>query len=235
MSEADAEAQRAYYERTAANYDDMHVEENDEHFRALDWLSSLIRQHKIESLLDVGAGTGRAMQYLKDRNPIRTLGVEPVEALRAAGHAKGIAEDELVDGNALALPFADDSFDVVSEFGVLHHIKDHRRAVREMCRVAKRGVLLSDSNNFGQGSPLARFVKQSINAVGMWPAFDWVMTKGKGYHWSEGDGLFYSYSLINDLPVIRAKFPKLHFFGTLPATGPDFYRHAPHMAVFATR
>jgi ubiquinone/menaquinone biosynthesis C-methylase UbiE len=232
---SEVEAQRAYYARTAGQYDAMHVEEGDEHFRALDWLSSLIAQNRFESLLDIGSGTGRALRYLKERQPIRYLGVEPVEALRTAGHTKGLAEKELVDGNALALDFADDSFDVVSEFGVLHHIKDHRKAVAEMCRVAKHGVFLSDSNNFGQGSPLVRFVKQSINALGLWPAFDLLMTRGKGYHWSEGDGVFYSYSLISDLPVVRRKFPRLHFLSTMAATGPNFYRQAPHLAVFATR
>jgi ubiquinone/menaquinone biosynthesis C-methylase UbiE len=232
---SEIETQRAYYERTAADYDAMHVDAGDEHYRALEWLSALIGQHGIGSLLDVGAGTGRAMQFLKERHAIRYRGIEPVEALRAVGHAKGLGEDELVDGSALKLDLPDDSFDVVSEFGVLHHIKDHRRAVREMCRVASRGVFLSDSNNFGQGSPLARFVKQSINAVGMWPAFDWVMTRGKGHHWSEGDGLFYSYSLTNDLPVLREKFPKLHFLTTMASTGPNMYRDAPHFAVYATR
>jgi len=232
---SEVETQRAYYARTAAQYDAMHVDEGDEHYRALDWLANLIRQNSYTSLLDIGSGTGRALRYLKERQPIRYLGVEPVEALRAQGHAQGLNDDELVDGNALALDLADDSFDVVSEFGVLHHIKDHRKAVAEMCRVAKHGVFISDSNNFGQGSPLARLVKQSINAVGMWGAFDWVMTRGKGYHWSEGDGLFYSYSVMNDLPVLRRKFPKLHFLSTMPSSGPHFYRQAPHMAVFATR
>jgi len=232
---SEVEAQRAYYARTAAQYDAMHVDEGDEHYRALDWLANLIRQNGYTSLLDIGSGTGRALRYLKERQPIRYLGIEPVEALRAQGHAQGLGEDELIDGNALALDLPDDSFDVVSEFGVLHHIKDHRKAVAEMCRVAKHGVFISDSNNFGQGSPLARFVKHSINAVGMWGMFDWVMTRGKGYHWSEGDGVFYSYSVMNDLPVLRRKFPKLHFFSTMAATGPDFYRHAPHLAVFATR
>lgn len=232
---SDVQAQRAYYERTASAYDSMHLLEDDEHFRALAWLSDLIGQHRIESLADIGAGTGRALEYLQAQHAIRYLGIEPVQALRAVGHAKGIAEDVLVDGDALALALPDDSFDIASEFGVLHHIKDHRQAVREMCRVARRGVFLSDSNNFGQGSPLARFVKRSIHRIGLWRAFDWVNTRGKGYHWDEGDGLFYSYSLIDDLPIIRRKFPRLHFFSTLACDGPDFYRHAPHFAVFATR
>lgn len=232
---SEVEAQREYYARTAADYDAMHVEEGDEHYRALDWLSNLIAQNSFQSVLDIGSGTGRAIRYLKERQPIRYLGVEPVAALREQGHAAGLSADELVDGNALKLDYPDDSFDVVCEFGVLHHIKDHRAAVREMCRVAKHGVFISDSNNFGQGSKLNRFIKQSINAVGLWPAFDLLMTKGKGYHWSEGDGVFYSYSVVNDLPVVRGKFPNLHFFSTMAATGPDFYRHAPHMAVFASK
>jgi ubiquinone/menaquinone biosynthesis C-methylase UbiE len=232
---SDVEVQRDYYTRTAAEYDSMHVDDGDEHYRALDWLSNLIAQNRFTSLLDIGSGTGRALRYLKERHPIRYLGVEPVDALRNAGYAKGLAADELVDGNALALDFPADSFDVVCEFGVLHHIKDHRAAVAEMCRVAKHGVFLSDSNNFGQGSKLTRFVKQSINAFGLWPAFDLMRTRGKGHHWSEGDGLFYSYSLINDLPVLQRKFPKLHFLSTMASTGPDLYRHASHLAVFATR
>lgn len=232
---SEVEAQRAYYARTAAQYDAMHMDEGDEHYRALDWLSNLIAQNRFDSLLDIGSGTGRALRYLKERHPIRYLGIEPVEALRMQGHAAGLGAGELIDGNALALDLPDDSFDVVSEFGVLHHIKDHRKAVSEMCRVAKRGVFLSDSNNFGQGSRFTRFVKQSIDAVGMWRAFDLLMTRGKGYHWSEGDGLFYSYSLIKDLPVVRQKFPRLHFLSTMAGTGPNFYRDAPHLAVFATR
>lgn len=231
----DVEKQRAYYERTAAEYDAMHVDAADEHLCALHWLSTLIAQEGYQSLLDVGAGTGRAMLFLRDRHPIRYLGIEPVEALRRAGHAKGIGEAELIGGDALNIALPDDSFDVVTEFGVLHHIKDHRRAVAEMCRVAKRGVFLSDSNNFGQGSRGKRRVKQAINALGLWGAFDWAATRGKGYHWSEGDGLFYSYSLINDLPLIRRKFPKLRFLSTMTGDGPDFYRDAPHFAVFATR
>lgn len=227
--------QRAYYDRTAADYDAMHGDGDDEHFRSLEWLSSIIAHRGFKSLLDIGAGTGRAIRYLQARHQMRYMGVEPVEALRQAGHAKGVNPDQLIEGDALALPFQRDSFDIVTEFGVLHHIKDHRKAVREMCRVANKGVLLSDSNNFGQGSRRSRWVKHAINAVGLWPAYDWLATRGKGYHVSEGDGIWYSYSLINDLPEIQKKFPKLYFLTTMPADGPDLYRNAQHLAVFATR
>lgn len=233
MPQADVEAQRAYYADTAERYDAMHVAEGDEHYVALDWLSDLIRQHDIRSVLDIGSGTGRGILYLKQRHPIHYVGIEPVAALRDQGHAKGLSVDELIDGNALKLAFPDDAFDLVCAFGVLHHIKDHRRAVAEMCRVARTGVFLSDSNNFGQGSPHKRRLKRTVAALGLWRLADLAMTRGKGYHYSPGDGVFYSYSLFDDLPVLRGKFPKLSFMNTKPAVGPDLYRHASHVAVFA--
>jgi SAM-dependent methyltransferase len=50
----------------------------------------------------------------------------------------------LADG--LALPFADGSFDVAHASLVLHHLapEDARRLVREMARVARRGIVLND-------------------------------------------------------------------------------------------
>ena len=51
-----------------------------------------IRFYKVSSILDVGAGTGRAMFWLQQRFPKLTIkGIEPVEALRNQGFAKGIS------------------------------------------------------------------------------------------------------------------------------------------------
>lgn len=225
--------QRKYYTDTAVAYDDMHVSAVDEHFFALSWLSSLVNLYKFNSLLDVGCGTGRCLRFLKEEGlPITLTGVEPVQALREIGRQKGLSNTELVGGDALALPFADRTIDVVSAFGVLHHIEDHARAVSEMCRVARRAVFISDSNSFGQGSTGVRAVKQAIHAVGLWRAFDLIRTKGKGYHYSEGDGVFYSYSVFSDVPALRRRFSDLHFVSTQPSSA-NLYRTAPHLAVFA--
>jgi ubiquinone/menaquinone biosynthesis C-methylase UbiE len=233
--ESEVEAQRRYYAETAADYDTMHIDEGDEHFFALSWLSALIGHLGYQSLLDIGSGTGRAIIDLKERHSIRCVGIEPVEALRAQGHAKGLSADELRDGDVLKLDFPDNSFDVVSAFAVLHHVKDHKAAVREMCRVAKRAVFISDANNFGQGSLPKRALKQLINAFGLWGAYDWLATRGKGYHWSKGDGVFYSYSLFNDVPILKEKFPTLNMMNTLPTSSGNLYRSAPHLAVLATK
>lgn len=226
--------QRQYYQQTADQYDAMHMEGDAEHQMALAWLGALISMQGHRSLLDIGSGTGRALHFLRDHGLETAVGIEPVEELRAVGHSGGLTSDQLIDGNAMDLAFPDNSFDIVSEFATLHHIKDHETAVREMCRVAEHGVFISDSNNFGQGSQFKRNIKRSIYRLGLWSVYDWFATRGKGFHWSEGDGLFYSYSVFRDVPIIREKFPHVHFLTTQPAKGFDLFGDASHLAIYAT-
>lgn len=108
------------------------------------------------------------------------------------GYNNGIGKEELIDGDALSLQFGDGHFDLVCEFGVLHHIKTPARAVAEMLRVSKKAIFISDSNNFGQGAYIGRSFKQALNLFGLWPIVDLIKTKGRGYTISEGDGLAYS-------------------------------------------
>ncbi|KAA0570267.1 class I SAM-dependent methyltransferase [Azospirillum sp. Sh1] len=231
----DITLQRAYYARTASQYDSRHVDPHDGHHLALSILSGLIDQTEAASVLDVGSGTGRAVRYLKLRHPgVRIVGIEPVDELRTVGHRNGLGLDELIEGDATALQAADDSYDIVAEFGALHHILDSERAVREMVRVARHGVFLSDSNNFGHGMPLTRIAKQMLNALRLWPLADYIKTRGKRYTLSEGDGLAYSYSVFNSEAFLRQKFPNVLFFG-LSASSGNLYRTASHVGVFAHR
>lgn len=224
--------QAEYYARTAGAYNSMHVGEADEHAIALGLLSALIVQRRLCSVLDIGCGTGRALHHLKRVPGLVVHGIEPVKALREIACRNGISPVEITEGSALELPFEDGSFNVVCSFGVLHHIKDHRRAVSEMCRVARRAVFISDSNNLGQGSQGARIVKWALKAAGLWPVFELIRTRGKGYHYSDGDGVFYSYTLLDDVPILRRKFPDVLWLGTSPS-GPALNHSAGSIAVLA--
>ncbi|MEY4085967.1 MAG: hypothetical protein RLZZ405_155 [Verrucomicrobiota bacterium] len=227
--------QRQYYAETAEKYDAMQLSPQDEHQFALAVLSAMIDHHGIRSVLDVGSGTGRALRFLKARHPhVRFVGIEPVEALRRVGHAAGLSAEDLRDGDVSALAFADGEFDLVCEFAVLHHVPRPAQAVGEMLRVARRAIFISDANNFGQGGRLARALKQALNALGLWRAFDRLRTGGKGYHVSAGDGLFYSYSVFGDYDQIRRACRAIHQFNTVDA-GPDLYRTAPHVALLGLK
>lgn len=234
-SKDEVSLQRKYYADTAAKYDAMQISDQDEHQFALAILSAIIEYHGIKSVLDVGSGTGRALRYLKARHPgVRFVGIEPVEALRNIGHDAGLSPEELKDGDVNALAASDGEFDLVCEFAVLHHVPKPELAVAEMLRVARKAVFISDANNFGQGGPAERFLKQTINALGLWRAFDWLRTGGKGYHFSAGDGLFYSYSVFNNFRQIRAACRAIHQFNTVDA-GRSFAISVPHIAMLGIK
>lgn len=227
--------QRAYYADTAHKYDDMHVAENDEHAFALSIMIGMVQHFDVRSILDIGSGTGRALIAIKKKTPnVEVVGIEPSQDLRNVGYSKGLSQAELIDGDAMAPRFSDRSFDLVCEFGALHHIPKPSRAVSEMLRVSRKAIFISDSNNFGQGSNLARFLKQAINCVGLWPLADFIKTKGKGYTISEGDGVSYSYSVFNDYRQISEKCQSVHVMNTTKAEC-NPYRSAPHLALLGIK
>jgi ubiquinone/menaquinone biosynthesis C-methylase UbiE len=212
----DIEKQRRYYAETANIYDTMHVNEQDnEHVFALSFLIAALDYLKIKSILDIGSGTGRALCHLKKLRPeLQLVGIEPVKELREVGYSKGLSELELIDGDVNKLQFDRGQFDLVCEFGVLHHLRKPEQAITEMLRVSNKAIFISDSNNFGQGSFTARTLKQLINTLGLWNLFDLIKTRGKGYTISEGDGLGYSYSVFNNYKQIQEQCKNIHLLNT---------------------
>jgi len=227
--------QRDYYAQTATQYDAMRTEEAAAFALATGVLCGVVPALGVSSILDVGAGTGATTRQLRDRLPgVRVVGLEPVQELREVGYRNGSSPEELVAGDATRLGYADGAFDLVCEFGALHHIPDPARAVGEMLRVARKAVFICDVNNFGQGGRLARRVKQLANTLGLWPLVDFIKTRGRGYTVSEGDGLFYSYSVFNQHAQLRAACSSLHFMNSNDA-GPDIYRTAPGAIILGIR
>jgi len=232
--------QQEYYTETAKDYDLAHIAmpedlTKDEHYLGLLFLLSVIDSLNVTSILDVGAGTGRALSYIKSVRPdIKFVGLEPVEALREIGYSKGLSTEELRPGDGNSIDFPDGFFDLVCEFGVLHHVPNSGRVVDEMLRVSKRAIFISDSNNFGDGRPTVRFVKQLLNMLGLWRVADFIKTAGKGYNISEGDGVYYSYSVYNDYNRVAAVCNRVHVLNT-KGLGKSPYRTASHVALLGVK
>jgi ubiquinone/menaquinone biosynthesis C-methylase UbiE len=97
-----------------------------------------------DRVLDVACGTGivarRAARQLGGRGRVVGLDINPgmLAVARAAAAAEGL-EVEWQEGNALALPFADGSFDVVFCQQALQFFPDRAAALREMRRVLAAG------------------------------------------------------------------------------------------------
>jgi len=198
--------QRRYYAETAAAYDCMHARESADDPVLRQFVLSILRMVSANSLLDVGSATGRGLQDFAAALPgALVCGVEPVGALVRQGVASGNTQTvSLLQASGEALPFADASFDAVSEFSILHHVSNPSAIVREMLRVARKAVVIVDCNRFGQGSLAAKLIKVLLYKTGLWHAFNFVRTRGKRYQISEGDGLFYSYSVYDSYELLAA-------------------------------
>ena len=119
-------------------------------------------------------------------------------------------------GSGEALPFADGSFDVVSEFSMLHHVAKPGAIIKEMLRVARRAVVIADCNRFGQGSFPARLFKLFLYKMHLWNTFNFLRTRGKHYQVSEGDGLFYSYSVYDSYDLLMSWADRILALSTSP-------------------
>jgi len=94
-------------------------------------------------ILEVGCGRGIALPVL-DRlcSPRRLAGLDIEEELliEAASHLREHGtEAELYQGDVRRMPFADESFDVIVDFGTLYHIADSQIALDEIARVLAPG------------------------------------------------------------------------------------------------
>jgi SAM-dependent methyltransferase len=80
-------------------------------------------------VLDVGSADGPSVSWMSGGHDRVALDVDP----------RGLVAGSGVCGSALALPFADRTFDVVGAFDVLEHCAPEQRAVAELFRVLEPG------------------------------------------------------------------------------------------------
>ena len=235
MGQDAAKQQQEYYSASADQYDAQHCGADPEHDIAAILLWGAVDHLEATSLLDVGAGTGRTLLAAKKSKPsLLVRGIEPVAELRNVGYRKGLTPQELTAGDGTSLELPDNSFDIVSAFAVLHHVPRPEIVVAEMLRVARRAVFISDANNFGQGGVVTRTVKVALRGLGLWRAFDWIKTAGKGYTVSDGDGVAYSYSILNTAAQLRRTCRSVHLMNTSPA-GNNLLTTATHAALLALK
>jgi SAM-dependent methyltransferase len=102
-----------------------------------------------QRLLDLGCGGGRhAFEAMRRGAVVVALDADAAELKDASAVAGGMVDagelphgpaGGMVNGDALMLPFPDESFDRVIAAEVLEHIPDDERALRELVRVLRPG------------------------------------------------------------------------------------------------
>ncbi len=96
------------------------------------------------SLLEVAAGEGYVPAVVRDRLSQQGIQLNVTLLDRAASHVGNGGRS--VVGDALALPFRDDSFDLVSSALFAHHLcpEELIRFVNESLRICRKAVLIND-------------------------------------------------------------------------------------------
>lgn len=100
----------------------------------------LLRPRRGESLLDVGSGTGEFSRRFRAAG-LQVSGIDPDPDRVAYARNQGGGVDYL-RGSALRLPFRAGAFDYCAAVTSLCFVAAPQRAVEEMWRVSRRGIVL---------------------------------------------------------------------------------------------
>jgi ubiquinone/menaquinone biosynthesis C-methylase UbiE len=122
--------------------------------------AKLVAPTAVDHILDVGSGIGGPARYFAHRFGCRVTGIdltaEFCEVARVLTRAVGLAgRVGFEQGNALAMPFADASFDGAYSMNVSMNIADKPGLYREIRRVLKSGAwfVLSEIAQGPAGAP----------------------------------------------------------------------------------
>jgi SAM-dependent methyltransferase len=106
--------------------------------QVLEWIAEHVPVGADDVVLDVAGGAGHVGRHLAARAAFAVV-VDLTREMLAAGVAAGSRNAVFVEGDATALPFADEQFDTVVCRFAFHHIDEPAQAAAEMARVARPG------------------------------------------------------------------------------------------------
>jgi ubiquinone/menaquinone biosynthesis C-methylase UbiE len=169
---------KAYYDQRAHEYDDWWLgrglyadRERPGWDKELEALASVISGLPVMHTLDVGCGTGFLTRHLRGE----------VVGLDASAQMLEVAREQApnaryVQGDALALPFEDGTFERVFASYFYCHLEEpeRRRFLAEARRVAAELVVVASIP--GEGDPLARWEERRLKDGSSWTVYKRVFT-----------------------------------------------------------
>jgi SAM-dependent methyltransferase len=199
-------------------------------------MTPLLAAGGFKKALDVGCGEGRLCRLMAGMG-IAPTGLDPTPSLIA--HARNAhPEGTYVQDGAEAMPFADNSFDLVVSCLSLIDIPDYRAAIAEMVRVLEPGgtlmiANLTSFNTAGTGAGLG----WQTNLLGKRTHFAFTDYLDESASWEEWHGIrvqnhhrplgAYMEALLNHGLILR------HFSEPEPVGAtPDFTAHYRRMPWF---
>jgi phosphatidylethanolamine/phosphatidyl-N-methylethanolamine N-methyltransferase len=118
-------------------------------------------------VLDLGVGTGNSLEHYPDVGTIVGIDLSFGMLDKAQGKLDddGKANVGLVQGNALHLPFGEDSFDHVFISHVISVVSDPVAVLREMQRVTKPGARVVMLNHFQSSNKMVAKIEKMVSPI----------------------------------------------------------------------
>jgi ArsR family transcriptional regulator len=141
IKQARAERAAAYFRDNAPEWDEirrLHIDEEQVEQAIID----LLPTGKIDTLVDLGTGTGRMLVIAADRAH-RAIGIdwsrEMLAVARTTLDRQGLRNCQVRHGDITALPIPSGTADVALMHQVLHYLEEPANAIAEAARVLKPG------------------------------------------------------------------------------------------------
>jgi SAM-dependent methyltransferase len=120
-------------------------------------------------VLDAGCGEGIDLANVARHAGVEAIGVELSEGGAATSYARTrhLPNAHVIQADLRAIPLADETFDLVYSYGVVHHLTPPEAAVRELARVARDGatVAIYVYEDFSRRALAMRVGLRSVNTV----------------------------------------------------------------------
>ena len=131
---------------------------------------AVVRNLKVapgERVLEVGVGTGLCLPLYPPNCDITAIDLSEAMVDKAAERVKehGLTNVKLMKMDAVAMEFADSTFDLVIAAYVVTAVPDYRKLMQEMIRVSRPGGRLVLLNHFTQDSPIIAAVEKAISPI----------------------------------------------------------------------
>ncbi len=178
---------------------------------------------KGKALLEIGCGLGTDLLQFARHGAVVTgvdLTEESVALAKKRFELYGV-QGTFCTADAENLPFADNSFDVVYSFGVLHHTPNTQKAIDEVYRVVKRGgeivIMLYHKHSLHVWLGVPLYFLYGLSKGKLWGYEEWVRIYdgkdnplGKAYSRAELRRMFAKFKDVRfqTCDTIRRRFPK---------------------------
>lgn len=129
--------------------------------KVIKYILDFIKLSKNSRILDIGCGSGRTLKWFREFGLKNSIGIDSSKNSLELCEKRGFRINKdifFMDGGKTN--FRSESFDLIFADGLLEHFKDFSPLVKEMCRISKKYVLITQPNHFSLHGRILTFLNR---------------------------------------------------------------------------